>query len=199
MESKGLQCRTHLEPKSWGAQDLGFFCSSWAAFTEPTTNSSVHQSTQWDVLYPHITGHFQVLGSSHSIPVVPKSFCITAVIQNGCVGGACLVSVPKKKGLYFDVMTVSMQSVITSLSSGLSCVDASVYHTVRPLAALLVSQPSRPRLHIPTQSSRFTVSDCKEFLCSGSARSLSAEKSFLCHYQWLHPPAEESSYHAPYH
>lgn len=105
----------------------------------------------------------------------------------------------EKKGLYFDVMTVSMQSVITSLSSGLSCLDASVYHTVHPLAALLVSQPSRPRLHIPTQSSRFTVSDCKEFLCSGSARSLSAEKSFLCHYQWLHPPAEESSYHAPYH
>lgn len=91
------------------------------------------------------------------------------------------------------------KGVVFWCNDWLSCLDASVYHTVHPLAALLVSQPSRPRLHIPTQSSRFTVSDCKEFLCSGSARSLSAEKSFLCHYQWLHPPAEESSYHAPYH
>lgn len=48
-----------LQNTSWaqmlGVQDLGFFCSSWLqkptteTVTEPTTDSSVHQSTQWDV------------------------------------------------------------------------------------------------------------------------------------------------------
>lgn len=175
MESKA--CRTHLEPKCWGFRISAFSAAHSLNWPQTHLCTKVHSETSLPSHHWTLPG----LGSSHSIPVVPKSLCITAVIQSVCVGGACFVAQCQKKGSCFDVMTVSVQSVITSLSSGLSRLDASVYHTVRPLAALLVSQPPRPRL--PTQSSCF--SDCKEFLCSGSA----AEKSFLCHYQWLHPPA----------